>query len=131
VYPEVILKYTCRRVVTSFKTKTGSKTQHNYFTGISGLLLKRLANDTTVVQSTEVLCVAWYHDTIHMKENITAYSQKLPQCPCDLTSMSFDPWWKWKTVEEEDRVCYYLWQASTFDTYGKVGLIPVRLYRLR
>jgi len=92
------------------------------FTGISGLLLKRLTNDTTVVQNDAVLCVTWYHETIHLKENITTISEKLPECPCDLTSMSFDPWWKWRTADEKDRVCFYLFPASAFANFGKVCL---------
>jgi len=90
--------------------------------GISGVLMKRLTNETLLLPNTAVQCVTWYHEAKQMKDEIKAYSEKMPKCPCDLTSMSFDPWWKWKTVEELDRECYYIWNTVAFGTYGKVRI---------
>jgi len=88
--------------------------------------VKRLTNDLTLLPNTAVQCVSWYHETKHMKEDIeTVSNMALPECPCDLTSMSFDPWWKWRTLEEEDRVCYYLWQGNAYAPFGKVSLCLV------
>jgi len=55
-----------------------------------------------------------------MKQDIDTFAKILPECPCDLTSMSFDPWWKWRTVEEADRICFYLWHGTAFNSFGKV-----------
>jgi len=94
-----------------------------HFVGISGILVKRLTEDTTLLPNTAVQCVSWYHETKHMKQDIDTVAKKLPECPCDLTSMSFDPWWKWRTIEEADRICYYLWQGSAFGAFGKVCIL--------
>ena len=92
-----------------------------FLVGMYSILVKRLTDDRTLLPNTAVQCVSWYHDTKHMKEDIETFSNILPECPCDLTFMSFDPWWKWRAVEEEDRVCYYLWHELAFNTFGKAS----------
>lgn len=67
-----------------------------------------------------IQCLDWYNKNKDSKPEFTTVSNELPDCPCNLESLSFDPWF-WP---KESSVT----QASSMYT---VEILPSELFERR
>ncbi|XP_053395361.1 uncharacterized protein LOC123523940 isoform X4 [Mercenaria mercenaria] len=124
VKPDIWIGYTAagkhkNTNINSFKNTALQIDRHAATHGIAGLLLQRLTAAGTKETNYAVQCIDWYNQNKHMISNIKEMSEKMPECPCSLDSLIYDPWY-WPT--DDERATSYsveILPSGLFKPYGK------------
>ena len=94
-----------RKKIVLFSCTTSRMIIKVFFTGIQGFWMAHLEEPGFRFQNHAVLCLVWYY-IVH-EEQANPWLQN--ECPCDLTSLRWDPWFFEISTETSDTVCYDSW----------------------
>ncbi|XP_052243009.1 mucin-like protein isoform X1 [Dreissena polymorpha] len=108
----------------SFKTLALRMDMGTRSGGISGLLLKNIGSTNASLSNHAVDCILWFNKNRKNKEDFHTYSQRLPNCPCDVSLAQWDPWF-WairrsiRRNTDNDILCVDMQFGEPYKPYGK------------
>ncbi|XP_053395504.1 uncharacterized protein LOC123523715 isoform X3 [Mercenaria mercenaria] len=108
--------------INSFKTTALLMDSHALTKGISGLLFSRLTPIGVRLPNAAMMCLDWFNENKHKKSDFQELSGNgMPDCPCNLDSLSFDPWY-WPADETgEDNSTTFTVEILPSQLFGQSG----------